>query len=121
MMKKRAGRIINISSVVASLGNAGQTNYCASKAGLEGFTRALAREVGSREITVNAVAPGFIDTAMTQALPEETRAGLRRNIPLGRIGTPADIAAAALFLASPAAAYITGQTIHIDGGLWMGG
>jgi 3-oxoacyl-[acyl-carrier protein] reductase len=121
MMKKRAGCIINISSVVAALGNAGQVNYCASKAGLEGLTRALAREVGARAITVNAIAPGFIDTDMTRALPESVREELCKRIPLGRIGSAKDIAAAAVFIASPAAAYITGQTLHIDGGLWMGG
>ena len=122
MMKRRWGRIISVSSVVAAMGGAGQVNYCASKAGLEGFTRALAREVGARGITVNAVAPGFIDTDMTRAiLVGERRDSLLKNIPLGRVGEAEEIAQAVAFLASDSAAYITGQTLHINGGLYMGG
>ena len=122
MMKRRWGRIISVSSVVAAMGGAGQVNYCASKAGLEGFTRALAREVGARGITVNAVAPGFIDTDMTRAiLIGERRDSLLKNIPLGRVGEAEEIAQAVAFLASDSAAYITGQTLHINGGLYMGG
>ena len=120
MMKARAGRIINLSSVVGHAGNAGQANYCASKAGVSGMSRSMARELGSRNITVNCVAPGFIDTAMTKALEEKQRAALVANVPLGRLGTPEDIAAAVGFLASPAAAYITGTTIHVNGGMYMG-
>lgn len=120
MMKARAGRIINISSVVGHAGNAGQANYCASKAGVTGLSRSLARELGSRNITVNCVAPGFIDTSMTKALEEKQRAALVANVPLGRLGTPEDVAAAVGFLASPAAAYITGATIHVNGGMYMG-
>lgn len=119
MMKARSGRIISISSVVACMGNAGQTNYAAAKAGMEGFSRALAREVGSRNITVNVVAPGFIDTDMTRALEETQRAGLISNVPLQRLGQPSDIAAAVAFLASPAASYITGQILHVNGGMYM--
>jgi 3-oxoacyl-[acyl-carrier protein] reductase len=119
MMKARAGRIINIASVVGYAGNAGQANYCASKAGVAGMSRSLARELGSRNITVNCVAPGFIDTAMTKALEEKQRAALTVNIPLGRLGQPEDIAAAVGFLASPEAAYITGTTIHVNGGMYM--
>lgn len=119
MMKARAGRIINISSVVGHAGNPGQANYCAAKAGLGGMTRALARELGSRNITVNCVAPGFIDTRMTQVLDEKQRSTITGNIPLGRMGTPEDIAAAVAFLASPEAAYITGATIHVNGGMFM--
>lgn len=111
MMKARAGRIINLSSVVGHAGNAGQANYCASKAGVSGMSRSMARELGSRNITVNCVAPGFIDTAMTKALEEKQRAALVANVPLGRLGTPEDVAAAVGFLAS-AAAYITGTTIQ---------
>ena len=120
MIKKRAGRIIAVSSVVAASGNPGQTNYCASKAGVEGFVRSLAREVGGRHVTVNAVAPGFIDTDMTAKLPEGLKKQLTSQIPLGRIGIPDEIAAAVLFLASDNAGYVTGQTIHVNGGLYMG-
>ncbi|MGV7209732.1 3-oxoacyl-ACP reductase FabG [Oxalobacteraceae bacterium A2-2] len=119
MMKAKGGRIINITSVVASSGNPGQINYAAAKAGVEGMTRALAREIGSRNITVNSVAPGFIDTDMTKALGEEQHAALLTQIPLARLGTPEDIAAAVAFLASPQAAYITGTTLHVNGGMYM--
>jgi len=119
MMKARAGRIINIASVVGSMGNAGQTNYAAAKAGIMGFSRSLAREVGSRNITVNTVAPGFIDTDMTRALSEDQRAQLVREIPLGRMGEAEDIAATVVFLASSAAGYISGQTLHVNGGMYM--
>ena len=119
MMKKRSGRIINISSVVGATGNPGQTNYAASKAGLVGFGKSLAREIGSRNITVNTVAPGFIDTDMTRELAEEQRQALSAQIPLGRLGSPEEVAAAVVFLASPAAAYITGETIHVNGGMYM--
>jgi 3-oxoacyl-[acyl-carrier protein] reductase len=119
MMKARRGRIINIGSVVAATGNPGQANYCAAKAGMIGFTKSLARELGSRGITVNAVAPGFIDTDMTRALPAEQREALIKQIPAGRLGTPQDIAAAVVFLASSAAAYITGDTLHVNGGMYM--
>jgi 3-oxoacyl-[acyl-carrier protein] reductase len=119
MMRARAGRIINITSVVGASGNAGQVNYSAAKAGIAGMTRSLAREIGSRGITVNCVAPGFIDTAMTQALPEAARTALLGQIPLGRLGRPEDIAAAVVFLASPGAAYVTGATIHVNGGMYM--
>jgi 3-oxoacyl-[acyl-carrier protein] reductase len=119
MMKERRGRIINITSVVAATGNPGQVNYASAKAGLLGFTKSLAREVGSRGITVNAVAPGFIDTDMTRALTEEQRKTLIGQIPLERLGTVEDVAAAVLFLASPQAAYITGETLHVNGGLHM--
>jgi 3-oxoacyl-[acyl-carrier protein] reductase len=119
MMKKRNGRIINISSVVGSTGNPGQTNYAAAKAGLVGFGKSLAREIGSRNITVNTVAPGFIDTDMTRELAEEQRSALAAQIPLGRLGSAEEVAAAVVFLASPAAAYITGETIHVNGGMYM--
>ena len=119
MTKARKGRIINIGSVVGAMGNAGQTNYAAAKAGLVGFTKSLAREVGSRAITVNCVAPGFIDTDMTRGLPEAQRQMLLGAIPLGRLGQPEEIAGAVVFLASPAAAYITGETIHVNGGMQM--
>jgi 3-oxoacyl-[acyl-carrier protein] reductase len=119
MLKARAGRIINITSVVASSGNAGQINYAAAKAGIAGMTRALAREIGSRGVTVNCVAPGFIDTDMTRALSEAQRAALLQQIPLGRLGNPEDVAAAVAFLASPQAAYITGTTLHVNGGMHM--
>ncbi len=119
MMKKRNGRIINISSVVGATGNPGQTNYAAAKAGLVGFSKSLAREIGSRNITVNTVAPGFIDTDMTRELAEEQRVALTAQIPLGRLGSADEVAAAVVFLASPAAAYITGETIHVNGGMYM--
>jgi 3-oxoacyl-[acyl-carrier protein] reductase len=119
MMKARFGRIINVTSVVGATGNSGQCNYAAAKAGTIGFTRALAREVASRGITVNAVAPGFIDTDMTRRLTDEWRAELLRNIPLGRLGTAAEVAAAVAFLASRDAAYITGHTLHLNGGMYM--
>ena len=119
MTKARRGRIISISSVVGASGNAGQANYAAAKAGVVGFTKALARELGSRSITVNAVAPGFIDTDMTRALTDEQKEGLLQQIPLGRLGTPEEIAGAVAFLASPEAAYITGTTIHVNGGMYM--
>jgi 3-oxoacyl-[acyl-carrier protein] reductase len=119
MMKARKGRIINIASVVGMTGNPGQTNYSASKAGMLGFTKSLAREIGSRNITVNCVAPGFIDTDMTKELPEEQREALISQIPLNRLGDPADIAAAVGFLAAPTAAYITGETINVNGGMYM--
>jgi 3-oxoacyl-[acyl-carrier protein] reductase len=119
MMKARYGRIISISSVVGHSGNAGQTNYSAAKAGMTGFTKSLAQEVGSRGITVNCVAPGFIDTDMTRELPEEQRNRLLQQIPLGRLGQVDDIAAAVAFLASPAAGYISGETLHVNGGMYM--
>ena len=119
MTKARKGRIISISSVVGAAGNAGQTNYSAAKAGLLGFTKSLAREVGTRGITVNAVAPGFIDTDMTKALPDAQREALQKDIPLNRLGQPEEIAAAVAFLASPDAGYITGETLHVNGGMYM--
>jgi 3-oxoacyl-[acyl-carrier protein] reductase len=119
MMKARFGRIINLSSVVASMGNPGQANYCASKGGIDALTRSLAREIGSRGITVNAVAPGFIATDMTAELGEEAKKRLVDQIPLGRLGEPRDIADAALFLAGDRAGYITGQVLHVNGGMYM--
>jgi len=119
MMKARTGRIISISSVVGHMGNAGQTNYAAAKAGMTGFTKSLAAEVGSRGITVNCVAPGFIDTDMTAELPEEVTAKMLARIPAGRLGNVKEIAATVAFLASPNAAYITGETIHVNGGMLM--
>jgi 3-oxoacyl-[acyl-carrier protein] reductase len=119
MMKQRSGRIINIASVVGFLGNAGQANYVAAKAGVIGLTKTSARELASRGITVNAVAPGFIDTDMTAKLPEDLREAMLRQIPLGRLGQSEEVAAAVLFLASDAASYMTGQTLHIDGGMFM--
>ncbi|MBW9256753.1 MAG: 3-oxoacyl-ACP reductase FabG [Candidatus Thiodiazotropha sp. (ex. Lucinisca nassula)] len=119
MMKARKGRIINISSVVGSMGNAGQSNYAAAKAGIDGFTRSLAREVGSRGITVNSVAPGFIETDMTNELPEAQRKSLIENIPLQQLGLPEDIANAVLFLAGASGRYITGETLQVNGGMYM--
>ena len=119
MMKKRFGRIINIGSVLGSMGNAGQTNYCATKAGLIGFSKALAKEVASRGITVNVVAPGFIATDMTEVLSEELKNNLLTQIPAGRLGEPKDIAKAVAFLASDDAAYINGTTLHVNGGMYM--
>lgn len=119
MMKAKTGRIINIASVIAVAGNAGQSNYAAAKAGIIGFSKSLAREIASRNITVNVVAPGFIDTDMTSALPERQRQDLLGQVPLGRLGNGGDIAAATVFLASPAASYITGETLHINGGMLM--
>ena len=119
MTKARFGRIINISSVVGSSGNAGQTNYAATKAGIEGVTRSLAKEIGSRGITVNAVAPGFIETDMTDALPEEQKLALLGQVPLGRLGRPEEIANVVAFLASDQGSYITGETLHVNGGMYM--
>jgi 3-oxoacyl-[acyl-carrier protein] reductase len=119
MMKARTGRIISISSVVGHMGNAGQTNYAAAKAGMTGFTKSLAAEVGSRGITVNCVAPGFIDTDMTAELPEDITNKMLARIPAGRLGNVKEIAATVAFLASPNAAYITGETIHVNGGMLM--
>ena len=119
MMKARKGRIINIASVIAVMGNAGQANYAATKAGMIGFSKSLAREIGSRGITVNVVAPGFIDTDMTKNLPEENRAAMLGQVPLGRLGDGDDIANAVVFLASAAGAYITGETLHVNGGMVM--
>ena len=120
MTKARWGRIVNVSSVVGSSGNAGQTNYSASKAGIEGFTRSLAKEIGSRGITVNAVAPGFIDTDMTRDLPAQQTDALLAQIPLGRLGQPNEIAAVVGFLVSASGGYITGETVHVNGGMYMG-
>lgn len=119
MMKARYGRIINITSVIGSMGNAGQSNYAAAKAGMMGFTKSLARELGSRSITVNCVAPGFIDTDMTRALPEESRKALIGHVPLARFGDVSEVAACVAFLASPGAAYVTGTTLHVNGGMYM--
>ncbi len=119
MMKARRGRIISIASIVGLTGNPGQANYAAAKAGIIGFTKSLAREVGSRNITANVIAPGFIDTDMTRALTEAQRTNLSAQVPLGRLGQPDDIAAAVSFLASPGAAYITGETLHVNGGMYM--
>ncbi|MGL5430093.1 MAG: 3-oxoacyl-ACP reductase FabG [Vibrio sp.] len=119
MMKKRQGRIINVGSVVGTMGNAGQTNYAAAKAGVIGFTKSIAREVASRGVTVNTVAPGFIETDMTKALNDEQRAATLTQVPAGRLGDPREIASAVAFLASPEAAYITGETLHVNGGMYM--
>ncbi|WP_159820782.1 3-oxoacyl-ACP reductase FabG [Colwellia sp. 20A7] len=119
MMKKRNGRIINIGSVVGSMGNAGQVNYATAKAGLLGFTKSLAREIASRGITVNTIAPGFIDTDMTQTLTDEQKEGIFSQVPANRLGKPEEIASTVAFLASDAAAYITGETIHVNGGMYM--
>lgn len=120
LMKRRGGRIVNVTSVVGFTGNAGQANYAAAKAGIVGFTRALAKELGGRSITVNAVAPGFIDTDMTRYIGSDQRARLLEQVPLGRLGSPEEIAAAVAFLASPGAGYITGETLHVNGGMYMG-
>ena len=120
LMKRRGGRIINVTSVVGFTGNAGQANYAAAKAGIVGFTRALAKELGGRAITVNAVAPGFVDTDMTRELEPEQRTRILAQVPLGRLGAPEEIADAVAFLASPSAGYITGETLHVNGGMYMG-
>lgn len=120
MMRARSGRIINMASVIGATGNPGQVNYAAAKAGLMGMTKALAREIGSRGITVNCVAPGFIDTDMTKVLPEEHKAAILKSVPLGTLGQTDDIANACLYLASAAGAYVTGQTLHVNGGMYMG-
>ena len=120
MLKERRGRIINISSVIGAIGNPGQAHYAAAKAGLIGFTRSLARELASRNVTVNAVAPGFIETDMTRALPEQVRRAYQGQIPLGRFGSAEDVAGAVVFLAGNQASYLTGQTLHVNGGMYMG-
>lgn len=120
LMRRRGGRIVNVTSVVGFTGNAGQANYAAAKAGVVGFTRALAKELGGRSITVNAIAPGFIETDMTRGIGAGQRARMLEQVPLGRLGTPEEVAAAATFLASPGAGYITGQTLHVNGGMYMG-
>ena len=120
LMRRRGGRIVNVTSVVGFTGNAGQANYAAAKAGVVGFTRALAKELGGRSITVNAIAPGFIETDMTRGVGAGQRARMLEQVPLGRLGTPEEVAAAATFLASPGAGYITGQTLHVNGGMYMG-
>jgi 3-oxoacyl-[acyl-carrier protein] reductase len=119
MMKERRGRIVSLTSIVGLTGNAGQANYAAAKAGILGFTKSLAKEIASRGVTVNAVAPGFIDTDMTRALTDEQRAALTAQVPMARLGTPDDIAQAVLFLCSPAASYVTGETLHVNGGMYM--
>jgi 3-oxoacyl-[acyl-carrier protein] reductase len=119
MMKERRGRIINLTSIVGVTGNPGQANYAAAKAGVLGFTKSLSREIATRGITVNAVAPGFLDTDMTRSLGEEQREALQKQIPMGRLGSPEDVAAAVLFLASPLSAYVTGETLHVNGGMYM--
>jgi 3-oxoacyl-[acyl-carrier protein] reductase len=119
MIKDRRGRIVNVTSIVGAIGNPGQTNYAAAKAGLIGFTKSLARELASRNVTVNAVAPGFIDTDMTRALTDAQREALSAQIPLGRLGSVDDVAAAVSYLVSPAGAYLTGQTLHVNGGMHM--
>jgi 3-oxoacyl-[acyl-carrier protein] reductase len=119
MVRARFGRIVNITSVVAEIGNAGQTNYAAAKAGIEGFTRSLAREIASRNITVNCIAPGFIDTDMTRGLGESVRSQLLAQVPAQRLGRPEDVAAAVVFLAGENAGYITGTTLHVNGGMYM--
>ena len=120
LMRRRGGRIVNVTSVVGFTGNAGQANYAAAKAGVVGFTRALAKELGGRSITVNAIAPGFIETDMTRGIGAGQRARMLEQVPLGRLGTPEEVAAAVTFLASPGAGYITGQTLHVNGGMYMG-
>jgi len=120
MTKARWGRIINVSSVVAQMGNAGQANYCASKAGIEGFSRSLAKEISGRGITVNSVAPGFIETAMTEELSDSVKANMLSTIPMQRLGQPEEVASVVGFLASKQASYITGETIHVNGGMFMG-
>ena len=119
MTKARWGRIINVSSVVGQMGNAGQANYCASKAGIEGFTRSLAKEISGRGVTINAVAPGFIETDMTEELPAATKASMLASVPMARLGQPEEIAAAVNFLSSDDASYITGETLHVNGGMYM--
>jgi 3-oxoacyl-[acyl-carrier protein] reductase len=119
MMKERRGRIVSLTSIVGLTGNAGQANYAAAKAGILGFTKSLAKEIASRGITVNAVAPGFIDTDMTRTLTEEQRSGLTSQVPMARLGSVDDIAAAVLFLCSPGASYVTGETLHVNGGMYM--